>query len=58
MATMKRSKDARSEQSNQSATIGAGYNRDIDAIREKEFPMVQGRLAEILVLEMRDSLIL
>lgn len=42
MATMKRSKDAKGEESNQKAMIGAGYNSDIDAIREKEFPMVQG----------------
>ena len=45
MATMKPRDEPDSEEPNPRATSMAGYNNGIDAIREEEFPMLQGRLA-------------
>lgn len=50
MATMKPSDESEGEEPNPRAMSMAGYNTKIDAIREEEFPMLQGRLAEVLVL--------
>lgn len=47
MATMKPSKEAEGEEPNPRATSLADYNSEIDAIREKEFPMLQGRLIAV-----------
>lgn len=58
MATLKPSKEPEGEESNPRALSMAGYNSEIDVIREKEFPMLQGRLTELQVLGARDSRIL
>lgn len=42
MATLKPSKEPEGEESNPRALSMAGYNSEIDVIREKEFPMLQG----------------
>lgn len=47
MATMKRSKGPEGEEVNSRAASMAGYNSEIDAFRGKEFPMLQGRSAEV-----------
>ena len=47
MATMKPSKEAEGEGPNPRATNLADYNSEIDAIREKEFPMLRGRLIAV-----------
>ena len=47
MATMRRSDEFEGEELEPSAIRMAGYYSEIDAIREKEFPMLQGRLAEL-----------
>ena len=47
MATMKPSNEAEGEEPNPRATSLADYNSEIDAIRGKEFPMLQGRLIEV-----------
>ena len=53
MAPMKPSKEPDGEETNPSAT--AGYNSNIDAIREKEFPMLQGRPPQVQRMGLRDS---
>ena len=50
MATMRRSEELEDEEMGSSAIEIAGYSSDIDAIREKEFPMLQGMLAELHML--------
>ena len=52
MAPMKPSKEPDSEATNPS-TI-AGYNSNVDAIREKEFPMLQGRPTQVHRMGLRD----
>lgn len=47
MATMKPNKEPEGEKPNPRATRMADYNSEIDAIREAEFPMLQGRLAGV-----------
>ena len=47
MATMKRSEDFKGEEVETSVTRMAGYYSKTDAIRGKEFPMLQGRHAEL-----------
>lgn len=46
MATMKPSKEPDGQEPNLKAVSMAGYNSKIDAIRDEEFPMLQGRIAE------------
>lgn len=53
MATMKPSKKPEGEELSPRAM--ADYNSDIDAIREKEFPMLQGRLTKVPTRGPRDS---
>ena len=45
MASMKPSKEPDGEETNPSSI--AGYNSNVDAIREKEFPMLQGRPTQV-----------
>lgn len=47
MAALKPREEPQGEQPNPRATSVAGYNSNIDAIREKEFPMLQGKLSEV-----------
>lgn len=49
MATMKSGEEAEGEVPKPRAMSMAGYNNEIDAIREEEFPMLQGRLAELQI---------
>ena len=49
MATVKPGEEAEGEVPNLRATSMAGYNNRIDAIREEEFPMLQGMLAELQI---------
>ena len=56
MATMKISKEPVSEET--TPREKAHYNSEIDAIREKEFPMLQGMLAEVKSLKLNGSNIL
>lgn len=58
MATMKPSEKPEGEEPSLKATSMTGYNRKIDAIRDEEFPMLQGRLAEVQTLGARSSCIL
>ena len=58
MAAMKRGKEPEGEGLDLSATSMAGYYSEIDAIREKEFPALQGKLAELHTLGASDSRIL
>ena len=53
MATMRRSEEFEGEELGSSAIEMAGYSSEIDAIREKEFPMLQGVLAELHTLGSR-----
>ena len=47
MATMRRSEEFEGEELGSSPFEMAGYSSEIDAIRENEFPMLQGMLAEL-----------
>lgn len=58
MATMKPSNEPKGKQPKPKAISMAGYSSEIDAIREKEFPMLQGRRAEAQALGARDSRIM
>lgn len=58
MATMKRSTEPDGEERKPGLTSMAGYYSKVDAIREKEFPMLQGRFTDLHVLGARDSRIL
>ena len=58
MATMKPSKEPEGEERSSRATSMAGYYSKVDALREKEFPMLQGRFTEVHALGARDSRIL
>ena len=55
MATMRRIQEFEGEELEPSAIRMAGYYSEMDAIREKEFPMLQGRLAELHMLGFRNS---
>ena len=55
MATLRQSEEFEGEELEPSAIRMAGYYSEIDAIREKEFPMLQGRLAELRMLGSRNS---
>ena len=55
MATMRRSEELEGEELEPNAIRMAGYYSEIDAIREKEFPMLQGRLAELHMLGSENS---
>ena len=55
---MKPSKEPEGKQPKPDATSMAGYSSEIDAIREREFPMLQGRRAEVQILGARDSRIM
>ena len=55
MATMRRSEEFEDEGLEPSSIRMVGYYSEIDAIREKEYPTLQGRLAELLMLGSRDS---
>ncbi len=52
---MKRDKEPEGRELNPGATSMLGYNSGIDAIRETEFPMLQGRFAHVHKLWFRDS---
>ena len=52
MAPLKPSKEPDGEETSPS-TI-AGYNNNVDAIREKEFPMLQGRPTQVHRMGLRD----
>lgn len=58
MATMKPRKEPEGEEPNPVFTSMAGYNSEIDTIKEKEFPMLQGRPPELQTLGARGSRIL
>ena len=47
MATMRPSEKPEGEEPSLKVTSMAGYNRKIDAIRDEEFPLLQGRLAAV-----------
>ena len=59
MATMKPIKEPEGRQGEEpNPRAMAGYNSEIDAIREKEFPMLKGMLTKVQTLGSRDSRIL
>ena len=58
MAALKPREELQGEQPNPRATSMAGYNSNIDAVRDKEFPMLQGRLSGVQILGARHLRIL
>ena len=55
MAAMKRSKEPDGDVPNSRVASMAGYNSEIDAIREEEYPMLQGEISYLLLGGVRDS---